>query len=350
MDKISEISYMFFRNLRNLPSWELGDVDLLVITGENQQGKTNLLEAFYTAITGESFRTNRLAEIITHGKDQAMSSVKLSSGTHLRFVVSSKDGERASGEFFLNDEKIAKKDNPYRYRAIHFLRIEADRLMVPSEFTKIVGKLMLRIFDDYRGLYTEYMAWVRKRNELLRSPSLDTKLIKILDRSKLVPLCKKLRNRREEYIRNLLSWINTKLSVEMDGLSVSIETTKKKYGVPLEVERDRGTTLWGIHRDKMSMVLYPEGRKIPTQGIQVYLLFLLKMGLLAQKKSENRYYFFLDDIGWELDKYNFSRILMHMFSIGQVFFASPWWHSDIEQYIHGDVNIAKVVMKTGKLL
>ena len=350
MDKISEISYMFFRNLRNLPSWDLGDVDLLVITGENQQGKTNLLEAFYTAITGESFRTKRLSDIITHGKDQAMSSVRLFSGTILRFVVSSKDGDRASSEFFLGNEKITKKDNPYRYRAIHFLRIEADRLMVPSEFTKIMGKLMLRIFDDYRQIYTEYMAWVRKRNELLKSSSLDTKLIKVLDRSKLLPLCRKLRKIRGEYIQSLVSWVNSKLSVEMDGLSIAIDISEKKYGVPLEVERDRGVTLWGTHRDKMSLTFYPEGRKIPTQGVQVYLLFLLKMGLLTQKRAESRYYFFLDDIGWELDKYNFSRILMHMVSIGQVFFASPWWHSDIEQYIHADVNISKVVMKAGKLL
>ncbi len=350
MDRISEISYMFFRNLRNLSSWILNDTDLLVITGENQQGKTNLLEAIYTALTGESFRTGSLSDIITHGKNQAMSSVVLSSGTTLRFVVSRSDDGRVKGEWYLNDKKVAKKDNPYRYRAVHFLRIEADKIMVPSEFTKIVMRMMLRIFDDFRSTYAEYMAWIRKRNEILKSPSFDRRVLQVVDRKKLLPLCSQLRQMRNEYIDFLVDWVNQKLDMDMEGLHVSVEKKERAYGVPLEIERDRGVTLWGIHRDKLSLILSPDNRRVPTQGVQVYLLFLLKMGLLVQKPATSRYYFFLDDIGWELDKYNFSRILRHMSSIGQIFFASPWWHEEIEQFLGKDIHVDKVVMKNGKLL
>ncbi len=350
MDRISEISYMFFRNLRNLSSWLLDDIDLLVITGENQQGKTNLLEAIYTALTGESFRSTSLGDVITHGKNQAMSSVVLSSGSHLRFVVSRLDDGKIKGEWYLNDKKVAKKDNPYRYRAVHFLRIEADKIMVPSEFTKIIMRVMLRIFDDFRFTYAEYMAWVRKRNELLKASSFDKKVLQVVDRKKLIPLCARLRQMRDDYLHFLVEWVNQKLDMDMNGLHIAIDKRERKYGVPIEIERDRGITLWGVHRDKLSLVLSPDNRKIPTQGVQVYLLFLLKMGLLVQKPATSRYYFFLDDIGWELDKYNFSRILRHMVSIGQVFFASPWWHKEVEQFIGKDVHVEKVTMKNGKLL
>ncbi len=350
MDRISEISYMFFRNLRNLSSWVLNDIDVLVINGENQQGKTNLLEAIYSALTGESFRTSSIGDIITHGRKQAMSSVVLSSDKILRFVVTRQDNGSVKSEWFLNDKKMPKKDNPYRYRAVHFLRIEADKIMVPSEFTRMLMRLMLRIHSDFRKEYTEYMAWVRKRNELLKSQSFDAHILKIVDRKKLIPLCHHLRNMRHKYIRNMITWINQKLEIEMPGLSVNIQEKNRVYGVPLEIERDRGSTLWGIHRDKLYLELMPMDKSVPTQGVQVFLLFLVKMALLVQKPAISRYYFFLDDIGWELDKHNFSRILKHMTAIGQVFFASPWWHSEVEGYLGHTVKVERVIVRDGKLL
>ena len=42
---------------------------LNVITGNNAQGKTNLLESIYIMSMGRSFRTNKDSEMIGFGKD-----------------------------------------------------------------------------------------------------------------------------------------------------------------------------------------------------------------------------------------------------------------------------------------
>lgn len=42
-----------------------------VVSGDNGQGKTNLLEALYVLATSRSFRTSRVAELLQHGSDTA---------------------------------------------------------------------------------------------------------------------------------------------------------------------------------------------------------------------------------------------------------------------------------------
>ncbi len=64
------------RSFRNLRSIELMPAARLnVIAGDNGQGKTSLIEALYVVATSRSFRTGRLAEVISQG--QETSSVQL---------------------------------------------------------------------------------------------------------------------------------------------------------------------------------------------------------------------------------------------------------------------------------
>ena len=79
---IERVSLRAIRNLRSIdfaPGPRFN-----VVSGENGQGKTSLLEGLYLAATSRSFRTTRLQEVIAHG--QAIASSKLvvrqNDGTH----------------------------------------------------------------------------------------------------------------------------------------------------------------------------------------------------------------------------------------------------------------------------
>src|SRR5579863_2969276 len=60
---VASLSVRGFRNL------QVVDVELApgfnVVSGDNGQGKTNLLEAVYVLATSKSFRTGRLGELVT---------------------------------------------------------------------------------------------------------------------------------------------------------------------------------------------------------------------------------------------------------------------------------------------
>ncbi len=64
-----------------------------IITGENAQGKTNLIEALYFMSLGKSFRTFRDSELIGFGSDQC------------RFrTVFVKDGEENTLDFTISED------------------------------------------------------------------------------------------------------------------------------------------------------------------------------------------------------------------------------------------------------
>ncbi len=66
---VGRLSIRDFRNLRSVDV-ELGP-QLNVVSGDNGQGKTNLLEAVYALATSRSFRTSRLVELVTTGAETA---------------------------------------------------------------------------------------------------------------------------------------------------------------------------------------------------------------------------------------------------------------------------------------
>src|SRR6185503_16255592 len=56
------------RDLRNLEQVDFEPAPRVnVVTGNNGQGKTSLLEAVYFAATSRSFRTHRPGELLRHG-------------------------------------------------------------------------------------------------------------------------------------------------------------------------------------------------------------------------------------------------------------------------------------------
>ncbi len=75
---VSELSARGFRNLRGEPL-RLGP-RFTVLSGDNGQGKTNVLEALYVALTSKSFRTSKLSELLAHGSregdDEAIATVR----------------------------------------------------------------------------------------------------------------------------------------------------------------------------------------------------------------------------------------------------------------------------------
>ncbi len=79
---IEKLSIRGFRNLEKV------DLDLgpgfVVVSGDNGQGKTNLLEAVYCLATSRSFRVNKPGELVRHGEFVASVRARLAVGEELR--------------------------------------------------------------------------------------------------------------------------------------------------------------------------------------------------------------------------------------------------------------------------
>jgi DNA replication and repair protein RecF len=64
------IESLALRQFRNIERADVGElVRFTVLSGDNGQGKTSVLEAIYLVCTTKSFRTSKLAELVRHGAD-----------------------------------------------------------------------------------------------------------------------------------------------------------------------------------------------------------------------------------------------------------------------------------------
>ena len=64
------IKKLVLNNFRNIRDREIDtSAKQIILTGENGQGKTNLLEAIYILCYGNSFRTQNLKEAVSYGQD-----------------------------------------------------------------------------------------------------------------------------------------------------------------------------------------------------------------------------------------------------------------------------------------
>lgn len=66
------VAHLQLRSFRNLASIELEPGERFnVVSGDNGQGKTNVLEALYVAATSKSFRTSKLGDLVAFGAELA---------------------------------------------------------------------------------------------------------------------------------------------------------------------------------------------------------------------------------------------------------------------------------------
>jgi DNA replication and repair protein RecF len=92
---IDSLSVRAFRNLASV-ELELGP-RFNVLSGDNAQGKTNLLEAVYVVATSRSFRTSKLVELVAAGSDTASVRARIrESEGHREQTIGLKPGMRAA--------------------------------------------------------------------------------------------------------------------------------------------------------------------------------------------------------------------------------------------------------------
>ena len=93
--RIRELKLMNFRSYETLALEP--DGGLCVLSGDNAEGKTNILESIFLCALGRSHRTSRDAELIRYGQEEGS----------VRLVLDTRGGTRTIGcRLFSRDRKI----------------------------------------------------------------------------------------------------------------------------------------------------------------------------------------------------------------------------------------------------
>lgn len=322
--RITELSLTDFRNYAHLNL--KFNKELTILTGENAQGKTNIVESMMMLSVAKSHRTSHDLDMIHWEASSARIKGHIST-TQYHFPV----------ELSLSHKgKIAKINDIEQSKLSHFIGKFNTILFSPEDMQLVKGSPSLRRrFIDielgqshpvYLNYLVDYQKILKQRNSYLKhyqkTKQFDAIFYDILT-EQLVQLAAKIITYRLEFVENLqkiANPIHLDLSQQRDHLTLqyvsgssrlhydNIETLELQLLTALksDLEREKlyGTTQLGPHRDD---ILFHIGEKkaqlFGSQGQQRSIVLSLKLAEieLIEKITGEYPVLLLDDVLSELD-------------------------------------------------
>ncbi|WP_210367582.1 DNA replication/repair protein RecF [Bacillus sp. REN3] len=323
------------KNYRNYPELEIPfENKVNVILGENAQGKTNVMESIYVLAMAKSHRTSNDKDLIRWDEEYAKIEGRIikSSGSLPMQLVISKKGKRARVNH-LEQRKLSQ----YVGNMNVVMFAPEDLHLVkgsPQVRRRFIDMEIGQVSPVYLHEMSQYNKILQQRNHYLKQlqikKSTDMTMLEILT-EQFIQSAAKIVEKRFEFLKLLEKWalpihqgisrglesleIVYKPSADVsegDDLSKMIAVYEEKFAKVKNREIDRGTSMFGPHRDDLQF--FVNGRDVQTfgsQGQQRTTALSVKLAEIELIQAEIGEYpiLLLDDVLSELDDYRQSHLL-----------------------------------------
>ena len=311
-------------NFRNFAHLELEiPPGFTILTGQNAQGKTSILEALYWLSTTRMLRGSRDAEAIKQGEHGCLVEAELVTGTSIGATLE----QGARKKFYLNGASLPRASDvigrlPCVVISIYDLEIVRGD---PSDRRMFLDIELSSLSPAYLRHLTIYKRALEQRNALLKMAqerSIDVFSFDTWEE----PLAKEgaeIRRIRSEYLQSLgpkVTQLHSQLSSQPEELSLryvrkdeaaDFQTLLQGYQNGRGADIHRGTTQIGPHRDDIEVLIdSKEARLFGSQGQQRTAVIALKLGTLEMAKEHlgEAPLLLLDDMLSDLDAERRSRL------------------------------------------
>ena len=319
------------KNYRGYDELELGfDKGINILSGDNAQGKTNLLEAVYYCSSGRSHRTTKDKECIYLGREEAL----------IKIVFERSAGREEQIEIHLKQngkKSLAINGYPARrindlFGRLHVVLFSPEDLSLikrgPAERRKFIDMEICQVDPVYLYDLQQYYKVLRQRNQLLKDASKDRNYPTYAEKisavketlfawdAQLVSYGVKVMKRRESFVSHLQEYtskIHRTISHETEEMklsylnSVPMEEDQFLKILEKDIEQDLryGMTSSGPqHDDLIILINGTDIRKYGSQGQQRTAALSLKLSELSMMREEigESPVLLLDDVMSELDE------------------------------------------------
>jgi len=356
--RIKRVVLKNFRNYSDL-TWHPHSC-LNVISGDNAQGKTNLLEAVFFCTAGRSFRTSRDREVINWEEEECFARAQIERENFTSPQEISVSMNKTGGKFFLlNGQKQNRGKIFQPCLSVSFTPTDLDLIRgSPSERRKWLD-IELGPYDyKYFYNFNQYERVLSHRNNLLKNYGHGnrSKLTEMIDPwndqlfiygsliinsrinllKNIFPHLKEvffdLTGGKEELTFNYLSSLPLEKGTASEDMArLYEETARKKFNE--EIARQQ--TLTGPHRDDIAFFINKtDVKKFGSRGQQRSVVLALKLALMRMFYREYGEYpvLILDDVFLELDSQRRKGLDNLLRGEGQVFITS---NSSLREYFSG---------------
>lgn len=320
-----------------------------VFSGENAQGKTNLLEAVYLLCRLKSFRDARFSELVAHDESAARLEANVArAGLTTRVEVTLQDGRRRVQVDGKGIRRVA--DHCRHYKVVLFAPedIYLSRA-APEARRRFLDRALYNLEPAFLSDAQEYARTLQRRNALLRrarreaAPPPEATLAAY--DAVLAPAGARVACRRHALVLALAERIGVAWERVFGG-SAGAELRYRStvpgvgQGPPEEVARSfltalrrslredlaRGSTGIGPHRDDLETELSGHPlRSYASQGQHRVFVLALKISEieLVLERTGVRPILLLDDVSSELDRRRNERLFEYLDEVrGQVFLTT----------------------------
>ena len=323
------------QNFRNIAFQELSfSPNINCISGNNGEGKTNLIDAIYYLSMTKSALAATDKFNFRHGTDSftVAGTYQMSNGLESKFSVQ----VRSDGE-----KKVKRDEKTYQRASEHIgalpivLVSPADISMVSTsgeERRKFVNSVLSQMDRSYLSDVQQYNRYLLQRNHLLKSSAPDEDLLCAFD-ARLSSLAIPVAESRRRFVEALTPVVQDfyrELSGGKEEVSIEYVTDMDKGPLSEQLLKHRDVdkalkfTRLGVHRDDFifNMDGYPI-RKCGSQGQQKSFLVSLKFAQYELMKESYGFppILLLDDLFDKLDMGRVSNLLSMVAGsdFGQIF-------------------------------
>lgn len=314
---VSKVRLFKFRNLAD-QTIELGSGPVFV-TGDNGNGKTNLVEAVYLLSGSRSFRTNVASELPTWGGRECSVFGTVTTGTGTFEVgIAFRPGGR---EGFLNGEAVESiSELVGRVAVVAFS--PADLALVkgaPAGRRKFLDRHTADLEPPLLRALMSYQRALANKAALVKEPGVQRSSLNpwnellvehgcVIARAR-VEFLKELAAAATEYHRSYgASDGELSLSLESDFVrdgAVNPEYVRAQLDQVAGKELAMRSSVFGVHRDDVAISLAgADARAFASQGQTRSVVLSLKLAVIAlyQRKLGESPIILLDDVDSELDR------------------------------------------------
>jgi len=339
-----QIQTLKLQSFRNYDVVDLTfDNNIILIVGNNAQGKTNLVESIYTLAFSKSYRTRTSYDLIKEKHDfskiNAVIDFKNNDVKHIQYVLT-------------HNQKKIKVNNIEQKRKSDFVGLVKVIKFTPDDLSLIKGTPSMRrkFLDmhlsqlDKEYLYTlaKYNHLIKQKNALLKMKDNNKELLQVYNQ-KLAEFIKIIVEKRERFIATYKPIVAQTFQKIVDHSEifefqyVSSFTDKTLSEIQdflsnqLAKEMNYCSSLVGIHKDDLLFLINGrDARTFGSQGQQRTLVLSLIIALVKYIFNEINEYpiLVLDDVMSELDEERKLQ-LMHSFQKDMQIFLTTTSVEDI---------------------
>ena len=313
---VKTLDMVNFRNHGHL-SMTFGE-EMHRLIGPNGLGKTNFLEGIYVSMTGRSFRTNALKEVITFKEEYSYlaSTVHIDTFDHkMQLTI------KENGKHYMRDNNPIKRAKDYG-RGLGVVVFEPKHLQMiqgsPSGRRSFLDDMLRMTSPVYDESYSGYYHVLYQRNYVLRKLK-EPSLLDVYDR-RLSAYAAVLLKERLKFLKRMAPGVSKYYEVisgDRESLEVRykasfpvtrIEDLEAEFYESLkssrESDRERGRTGIGPHLDDLSFLLDGREAKRYASTGQIRSIVLALKCLEIERVGEflgSAPVVLLDDVLSELD-------------------------------------------------